>query len=142
MEACGQATRIDQVSFTGILGTMPPKKPPVPELTPDQLSQAEAVIRNAVTNFRGTVDELESAIGMYMLGHHLGWKVLVLVHSKRTIRKYEEILGIVVREEFPEEGSQSDRSIAYAAAKEVSNFWKAVSGEAKVFEPSDRKLLN
>ena len=84
---------------------------------------------------------MESAIGMYMLGNYAGWKVLVLTHSKRTIRKYEEILGIVVREEFPEEGPESNRSVAYLAAKGVSNFWKAVSGEAKVIEKEERKLF-
>ena len=30
---------------------------------------------------------------MYLHGRHLDWKVLVLVHNKRTLRKYEKILG-------------------------------------------------
>jgi hypothetical protein len=40
------------------------------------------------------MDELEQALGMYALGHHVGLNVLGLVHNKRTIRKYEKILGI------------------------------------------------
>lgn len=90
------------------------------------------VVDNAVRNFRGIADELEGAIGMYMLGRHFGWRVLVLVHSKRTIAKYEQILGIKVREEFPEEGPDVDRSIGYSIAKKLSNFWKAVSGEERI----------
>ena len=86
----------------------------------------------------GNIDELEQALGMYVLGRHLGWKVLVLVHNKRTLRKYEEILGIKVREVFPEEGPAATRSVGYRFAKTLSNFWKAVSGEITV--PDRRKL--
>ncbi len=90
------------------------------------------VVDTAVTNFQGGADELENAIGMYMIGRHVGWRVLVLIHSKRTIKKYEDILGINVREEFPEEGPNVAKSIGYRIAKGVSNFWKVVSGEEKV----------
>lgn len=87
--------------------------------------------REAFAKYSGTFDELEAAIGMLHLGIHLGWKPLVLIHNKRTIRKYEEILGINIREEFPEEGPSAHRSIGYSLAKKIGNFWKAVSGELK-----------
>lgn len=106
------------------------KRTPPP--TPEEAIARYAVLDNAVRNFGGLFDELESAIGMYVLGHHVGWKVLYFVHSKRTIRKYEEILGIKITEEFPPEGPDADRAMAYAAIKRVSNFWKAVSGEEKI----------
>ena len=118
---------------------MTAKKRNVAPLTTDQASRAVEITQGAVNRFNGSFDELESAIGMYMLGHYVGWKPLVLIHSKRTIRKYEEILGIVVRDEFPEEGSESERSLAYVAAKKVSNFWKAVSGEDKSIAKDERK---
>jgi hypothetical protein len=88
----------------------------------------------------GTVDELEQALGFYILGRHVGWRVLVVVHNKRTIRKYEEILGISIREVFPETAAASDRSIGYSIAKTVSNFWKAVSGEIPI--ENRRKLTD
>lgn len=90
------------------------------------------VVDHAVRNFRGIADELEGAIGMYMIGRHVGWRVLVLVHSKKTIIKYEEILGIKIREEFPDEGPDVDRSVGYGLTKKFSNFWKAVSGDEKI----------
>lgn len=77
------------------------------------------------------VDELESALGMYVLGFHLGWKVLYMIHSKRTIRKYEDLLGIRVKEVFDELGPDADRTSAYRIIMAASNFWKAVSGEDK-----------
>lgn len=82
--------------------------------------------------FAGQIDELQKAIGMLMTGDLFGWRVLVLVHNKRTIRKYEEILGIEVKEFFPEEGPYTHRSIGYSVATKVGNFWKAVSGDIPI----------
>ena len=112
-----------------------------PPLTEEQSSRFAQIARDAVHNFEGTSDELEAALGMYVLGVYMGWKPLVLMHSKKTIRKYEQILGITVREEFNEEGPSSERSRAFVIARGVSNFWKAVSGEDKSIDKTERKLL-
>lgn len=121
---------------------MATKKPRTP--VEEHLSAAKAKtlsdkLDDAIDRYAGgTVDELEQALGFYIFGRHVGWKVLVLVHNKRTIRKYEEILGISIREEFPETAAASDRSIGFRIAKNVSNFWKAVSGEIPI---EDRRKL-
>jgi hypothetical protein len=93
--------------------------------------QLYEIEREAFANFTGQFDELEAAIGMLHIGDQIGWKPLVLIHNKRTIRKYEEILGINIREFFVEEGPSAHRSIGYTIAKKIGNFWKAVSGEIK-----------
>jgi hypothetical protein len=116
-------------------------KPETPPLTDEQSTRFAEIARNAVHNFEGSSDELEAALGMYILGVYMGWKPLVLMHSKKTVRKYEQILGITVREEFDEEGPTSERSRAFGIARGVSNFWKAVSGEDKSIDKSERKLL-
>ncbi len=100
---------------------------PAPEEAIERYALMDAAIRRA--DFQ--IDELESALGMYMIGHHFGWKVLYLVHSKKTIKKYEEILGIKVSEAFPEFGPDADRTNAFKIIQAVSNFWKAVSGDEK-----------
>lgn len=82
----------------------------------------------ATKNFQGQFHELESAIGMLFTGRLLGWKVLYLVHSKATIRKYENILGIKVREFFPEVGPLANKSLGWRIAQKLSNFWKEVTG--------------
>lgn len=115
---------------------VPTRKVPLNErlakLTPDQASQLQEIEDKAIINFSGTLDELESALGMLRMGHHFGWRVLYLIHSKKTIRKYEEILDIKIRDLFPEEGPSAERSIGLALAKKASNFWKVVSGEIKI----------
>lgn len=103
--------------------------------------QLYEIERTAVAGFIGNFDELEAAIGVLHLGDHLGWKPLVLIHNKRTIKKYETILGINLREFFPEEGPSAERSIGYAIAKKVGQFWKAVSGELKDDELKERRRV-
>ena len=93
--------------------------------------ELQKIQRNAIAKFKGSFDDLEAAIGVLHLGDHIGWKPMVIIHNKRTIRKYEEILGIKMREFFVSEGPSANRSIGYRIAKNIGNFWKAVSGEIK-----------
>jgi len=103
-------------------------------LAPFDMKRIEAlheIERKAIACYTGTFDELEAALGMLHMGDHIGWRPLVLIHNKRTIRKYEEILGINIREFFVEEGPSVSRSIGYSIAKKIGKFWKAVSGDVK-----------
>jgi hypothetical protein len=107
--------------------------PKVDQIHPSARAQELAQLINAaVDRYRGNFDELEKAIGVLMLGDYVGWKVLALVHNKRTIRKYEEILGINMREFFVEEGPIAMRSMGYRVALSMGSFWKAVSGDIPV----------
>lgn len=114
------------------------KTPPV---TPEQAVERYALMERAIRQPGFQIDELESALGMYMVGFHFGWKVLHIVHSKKTIAKYEALLGIKIREVFPEYGPDADRTNAYKIATAVSNFWKAVSGEEKPPFTIDKRSL-
>ena len=88
--------------------------------------------RDAIANFSGQLPELAAALGMLRMGDHMGWRVLLIIHNKRTIRKYENILGITVRELFPEEGPSAERSNGYHWAKKLGGYWKIVSGDTKI----------
>lgn len=98
----------------------------------ERANELERIEREAIAEFHGQLDELIGALGMLRMGDHFGWRVLVLIHNKRTIRKYEDILGIKVREFFEEEGPAAERSNGYKIVKAIGNFWKAVSGDIKV----------
>lgn len=106
--------------------------------TLEEEAELARVEREAIANFSGYLDDLEAALGMLRIGHHFGWRVLVLIHNKRTIRKYEEILGINIREFFPAEGPSVERSVGYKIARTLGNFWKAVSGSVKI---EDRRVI-
>lgn len=98
------------------------------------MSEPESIDRfdERIRSFKGQLQTLESAIGAYIVGRKLGWKVLYLVHDKRTIRKYEDILAIKFRDELPADGELASKSLAWVMASKLSNFWKAVSGELKI----------
>lgn len=102
------------------------------EISDEERRELVDIEGDAIAGFVGQLPELESALGMLLMGHHFGWKVLYLIHSKKTIRKYEDILGVRIREIFPETGPSSDRSVGLALAMKASNFWKVVSGEHKI----------
>lgn len=120
---------------------MTEKKRKTPLTSPAEAKARHDLMDEAIFNFEGQLDELEAALGMYMLGRHLGWKVLYIIHSKKTIRKYEAILGIDVREAFPEVGPDAERSNGYRLAQTFSNFWKVVSGEEKI-DRNQRKAID
>jgi hypothetical protein len=108
------------------------KEEKLAQLTPEKRRELQDIEDYAILKFEGSFDELEAALGVLRLGPHIGWKVLYTIHSKRTIRKYEDILGIRIREVFPETGPSSHRSVGYQIVQRVSNFWKAVSGEMPI----------
>ena len=109
------------------------KKLPSPaKRSPEDAMKEMAFLDGVIDNFKGELDDLEQALGMYLLGRQVGWRVLVIIHTKRTIRKHEEILGIKFREELDEVGPLATRSVGYNIVVKLSNFWKAVSGAVKV----------
>lgn len=89
-----------------------------------------ALIDAAVNDFDGNLNDLGSAIGMLVLSRRYGWKVMLLIHSPSTVRKYLKILGLKsLRDVSPEVGELADRSNAWRLVSGTSNFWKVVRGQ-------------
>lgn len=84
-----------------------------------------------IVDFKGDIRQLESAIGALVFGRHVGWKVLLLIHDTRTLRKYEKILGVEFRKVLPEVGVRADKSVAWRYAQKIGEFWKIVKGEIR-----------
>lgn len=101
-------------------------------LNKQQIEEILQITFRATTQFKGQLDKLEAALGALHLGHHIGWKGLFIVHNKRTIRQFEDILGIKFRDYFPETALGSDRLFGFRAAEELKKFWQVVSGDIKV----------
>jgi hypothetical protein len=99
------------------------KRSSVPAEPVDLVAWIDALI----VSYSGPVDELESAIGMVIVGRQLGWKALRLIHTAKTVAKYEAILGVRIRDVFLPEGAGASRSPAVRAARHHGNFWKVVS---------------
>ena len=99
-----------------------------PVMTYQKMSK---LIEKQFKEFRGDMGQFESAVGALIIGQHLGWRVLLLSHDRRTIDRYGEILGIDFKDKktMPEVGKMAHKSIAWVAYQGVTNFWKAVKGE-------------
>ncbi|MFA5040444.1 MAG: hypothetical protein WC464_02270 [Bdellovibrionales bacterium] len=88
------------------------------------------VVDKAIRKYTGQSNELELAIGALMLARYVGWKPLMLMHDRKTIRRFEDRLKIKIREAVPAEGDLANKSKAWKYFfKKHTNFWKAVSGE-------------
>ena len=117
----------------------PVKTPPV---TPEQAIERYAVMDRAIRQGGFQIDEIESALGMYMVGFHFGWRILYLIHTKKTIRKYETLLNIKVAETFPEYGPDVEKTNAHKILKAASSFWKVVSGDEKTTLKVDKRSVS
>jgi hypothetical protein len=98
----------------------------VSDLTDKQVNEK---INRAIKKFHGDSRELAAAIGIIWIGRQVGWRAIILMHDKKTIKKYQGYLDLDYRDVMPPMGPLADRSVAWVAVKKVSNFWKAVKGE-------------
>ena len=107
-------------------------------LPAEKLKQLQEIELKAIAKYQGNLDELESALGFLKMGFHFGWKPMAIIHSKKTFKKYEHILGIDAHETFPDETPSSMRNYGFALSVKLSNFWKIVNGEVSV---KDKRII-
>lgn len=105
------------------------RRPEYVEMSRTKKTNLHDIAESALLRFKGDIHLLESAIGSLYVGKQYGWKVIYLIHDKKTIRKYEDVLKINFRQDMPEIGPRADHSVAFRALQNVTNFWKAVKGE-------------
>jgi hypothetical protein len=90
--------------------------------------QLEQHFDKIIKEYEGDVFVLEAAIGAFVVGRLVGWRVLLLAHSLRTFNKYQKLLKLDFKEYMPERGKYAEKSNALRVADKVGNYWKVVSG--------------
>jgi hypothetical protein len=115
-------------------------KTPMP--TDQQAIERYALLDRVIRQPCENIGEMERALGMYLIGFHFGWKVLYVLHSKSTIRSYEAILGITVRDTFDEFGPDADRTNAFQLIQSVNSFWAWLSDGKKSPLDIDRRIAS
>ena len=95
-------------------------------------SEIAKLVSSLLSSFEGDAAQLQRAIGFLYFCNEFGWRPCVVIHTKVTIRSYEAVLGLSIREVFPEFTKSSGRSVGYLAAMESGSFWRVVSGDIKV----------
>lgn len=120
------AKRVDNAPT--VVFTAPMDKHPFSNLTPEQRAEVD----QAVKNFSGMSDNLSSALGALAMGHYVGWRGLLFVHTRPTIKRYEEILGMDFKEVLPERTDQTERLLGIRLADQLNKFWALVKGEIPI----------
>ena len=81
----------------------------------------------AISRYQGEAQILEGAIGSFVLGAMCGWRALHVLHSRKTLRTYQEILGVRFADVFPRDGYDAAR-LERADVLQRPNFWKVING--------------
>ncbi len=106
----------------------PELKPPLVKLTDEQ----ERIVLEKIRTYSGQGPTLESALGALIVGQHIGWRVLRVIHSPSTYKKYEKILGLKFQDVCPDKTPQSSRNIGFEVTERIGAFWDVVMGRKKV----------
>lgn len=101
---------------------------PLLELSDEQ----QRIVLDSIQEFRGHANTLETALGALIIGRHMGWRVLRMVHSPATYKKYEKCLGLKFQDVCPERTEHSSRCTGIKAADKLNAFWDVVMGRQKV----------
>lgn len=83
-------------------------------------------------DFKGQITTLSAALGAIHVGQIFGWRVLKIIHSPATLKKYEQIIGLKYEEICPETTEASMRNVGYRVSQRIGAFWKVVLGQVKV----------
>lgn len=99
------------------------------------IEQLNDYIADVMKDYKGDIVDLSHAIGAARIGHHYGWRVLRLVISQVSYRKYQKILRLDFKESLPETTIYTEKSVGYQLVMKLNNFWDVVKGIATI----DRK---
>jgi len=96
-------------------------------------------IFNLSIEYHGDLTLLADAIGALNLGKIYGWKVLRIIYSPLTYRKYQKALGLEFNNVLPETTDYSHRSYGFKLVNGINKYWQAVGGQFKI-DYKERRL--
>ena len=111
-----------------------------PRLLPYLPPETETQVVEKASDYVGHCTTLSGALGALAFGQLYGWKAVWLVHSRSTIRGYEEALGINFRDHMPDRTELSARITGIRWADQLGKFWAVVKGEVPV--PGGKARMN
>lgn len=93
--------------------------------------QSAAVVKR-LQEYRGYAPTASDAVGALVLGQVYGWRGIMMLHSRSTVRKFEQVLGLSLRDCMPDRTQFSERILGVRIADEMGKFWAVVKGEVPV----------
>jgi hypothetical protein len=98
--------------------------------------------RNLMETFKGDLTDLADAVGALNLGKVYGWKVLRIIYSPVTYRKYQKILGLDFKEVLEDKTDFSERNRGYKIALELNKYWEIVQGAFSIDSKEKRVAVS
>ncbi len=92
----------------------------------------EARVLEQIKAYKGDGIVLSNALGALLMAHLFGWRVLLILHSWDTVKRYEQILGYSFKELTQERTSLSGKSFGLTTADKLGSFWKYIRGAHQV----------
>lgn len=90
--------------------------------------EIDEYILNLMENFQGDLTDLADAVGAFNLGRVYGWKVLRIIYSPVTYRKYQKIIGLDFKLVLKDKTEFSLRNKGYSLASDLGKYWETVQG--------------
>ena len=84
-------------------------------------------ICRAWENYKGNVEIIEAAIGALLIGRLVGYDGLRMIHSWKTLRNYEGLLGVKFKEILREATPDTERINGIRYAKKFGELWRALA---------------
>jgi hypothetical protein len=75
-------------------------------------------VDSAIKRLKGDSRRRSNAIAYLMIGRVMAWKVMLLMHDRKSVKDYEELLQINSKELFPEFRRMADKSFCVSRAPE------------------------
>jgi len=101
-------------------------------LLPYLPADVEDSVVQAVLDYRGMAPKVADALGALAFGQLYGWRGVMMIYSRSTVRGYEQALGITFKDHMPDRTEVSDRILGVRVADELGRFWAVVKGEISV----------
>lgn len=92
----------------------------------------EDYLDNLKKTYKGDLTYLAAALGALDLGKIYGWKVLRIIYSSVTYRKYQKILGFEFKAVLPETTDYSMRSAGFKLVTDTKKFWEVAKGHFSI----------
>lgn len=95
-------------------------------------------VEDVVKNFKGQADHLSEAIGLIVLGHFMGWRVVRLISSRRCWETTTRIFGDP-KEFLPERGRYAYKSIGLSIVDRIGGYWDFIKGSCNAMPLESRR---
>lgn len=85
------------------------------------------IFKRAYEGFDGNFNELTEAVGVLVIGQHVGWKAVRLAYTRGRLNKFARILGVDLEDVMPFQTDDSDRLRGVRIADQMERWYEVLT---------------